>query len=203
MNKHYYFSDIKDSVLSDGKWTWKAVDLPSKGVGKFQIEEGYAYVVQFKPKSGLSGLLFGSERQTRIVKSMNRKWGRLYTIFQKIGNNISIVLVKYKRDDCSELEYYYWSNNSIHTAQYKLTIESEVVDPEKFVRFLELPGNDKKLRMAIEEEIYRHLAAKANKQEDIHQNIHGGEIRHDTITEAGYSVRGYKLHFEKVEIGPK
>lgn len=174
MNKHYYFSNIKDSILSDGKWTWEAVELPRKGVGKFQIEEGYAYVVQFKPKSGLSGLLFGSERQIRTVRITNRKWARLYNIFQKTGNKISIVLVKYKRNDCSELKYYYWSNNKIYSALYKVTIESEVVDPERFVRFLDLPGNDKKLRMAIEEQIYRHIAAIANKQEDIHQDIHGG-----------------------------
>lgn len=199
MNKHFKFSEI--SILDDNKWVLCPINHAKEVGAKFQAEDGYSYVVELIPRSDWKGLLFGSlvspQKRIRIVngKSGGRKWLRLFSFFQRLGNNISIVLVKTARRDVWEKYVYsYWKDNNNFAAVYTLTVESEI-DPDKFVRFLSQPGNKERIGIIVEGEINRLITEMVGRGEDIHNIIEGGELNHNILEEAGYSIKGFNLFY--------
>lgn len=194
--------DLNDTIIGDNTWTCKTFDTTEKGCPKFQISEDDTYIVELRPRDGWRNLIFGPLiRESRFLKVVRGSetgpgWMRLYTRLQKMGYDVRISLIKTSRLDFLKMRYTFWDGTHSTCSAYRAYLESEVVSPEKFYKFLSRPENGLHLlQEAIQKQLGQHILNYVMKGGKPNATIEGGRIDDPILEDAGYRVNSFILFY--------
>ena len=193
--------DLNEALIGDNTWTRKTFDTTEKGCPKFQISEDDTYIVELRPRDGWRGLIFGPlVREHKLLNVVRGDetgpgWIKLYTRLQKMGYDVHISLMQTSRQDNLNMKYTFWDGTHSTCSAYRVYLESEVVSPEKFYKFISQPENGRYLQEAIQKQLGLHILNHVTKGAKANEIIEGGRIDDPILEEAGYKVNSFTLFY--------
>lgn len=201
MHTNISHHDLNGAIIGDNIWTSKTFDTNNKGCPKFQMHESDTYLVELRPRDGWRGLIFGplvsEDRHLRIINGAETGpgWVKLYNRLQKIGYDVKVSLIQTKRLDFLKMKHTLRNGASSTCSCYFVYLESEVVSPEKFYKFISQADNGEKIQEAIKHQLRIHIHNHVMSGAKSNEIIQGGRIVDPLLEEAGYEVRRFSLFY--------